>query len=162
VAVALLDAGLVVTATLPCPAEMGGSIHIHKSDSSIVDTVFVCRSTGAGPALTETATPLASLVAADLAKLRQGGVETSHANARCIALGYLVRLAVYSLQAWWDSSLGWTQKLSQVAEACVRRPAWTHCGASTKEAPLGLRLNPKYDPPGMTMASPRKGNGKGS
>ena len=40
VGVAILDAGLVCSATLPCPAEMGGSIHIHGTDSSIVDTVF--------------------------------------------------------------------------------------------------------------------------
>jgi len=43
VGVALLDAGLTCTATIPCPAEMGGSIHIHGTGSSIVDTVFVCR-----------------------------------------------------------------------------------------------------------------------
>jgi putative DNA methylase len=46
IAVAILDAGLTCSAALPCPAEMGGSIHIHGTGSSIVDTVFVCRSTG--------------------------------------------------------------------------------------------------------------------
>jgi putative DNA methylase len=46
VGVALLDSGLVCSTTLPCPAEMGGSIHIHGTRSSIVDTVFVCRATG--------------------------------------------------------------------------------------------------------------------
>jgi hypothetical protein len=37
--------GVAITCTqaLPCPAEMGGSIHIHGTGSSIVDTVFVCR-----------------------------------------------------------------------------------------------------------------------
>jgi len=49
VGVALLDAGLVCTASLPCPAEMGGSIHIHGTKSSIIDTVFVCRTSGAAP-----------------------------------------------------------------------------------------------------------------
>ncbi len=47
VAVAMLDAGLTCSASLPCPAEMGASIHISGTGSSIVDTVFVCRSTGA-------------------------------------------------------------------------------------------------------------------
>ena len=55
VGVAILDAGLVCSASLPCPAEMGGSIHIHGTTSSIVDTVFVCRASGArlreGPAI---------------------------------------------------------------------------------------------------------------
>ena len=49
VGIAILDAGLVCSASLPCPAEMGGSIHIHGTASSIIDTVFVCRSTGAVP-----------------------------------------------------------------------------------------------------------------
>ena len=43
---AILDAGLTCSASLPCPAEMGGSIHIHGTASSIVDTVFVCRDRG--------------------------------------------------------------------------------------------------------------------
>ena len=49
VGVAILDAGLVCSASLPCPAEMGGSIHIHGTTSSIIDTVFVCRTSGAAP-----------------------------------------------------------------------------------------------------------------
>ena len=40
VAIALLDAGLTCTESLPCPAEMGASIHISGTGSSIVDTVF--------------------------------------------------------------------------------------------------------------------------
>ena len=36
IAVALLDAGMACTSSLPCPAEMGGSIHIHGTDSSII------------------------------------------------------------------------------------------------------------------------------
>ena len=49
VAVAILDAGLTCSASLPCPAEMGASIHINGTGSSIIDTVFVCRSTGTFP-----------------------------------------------------------------------------------------------------------------
>ena len=48
VGVAILDAGLVCSASLPCPAEMAGSIHIHGTMSSIIDTVFVCRTSGGG------------------------------------------------------------------------------------------------------------------
>jgi adenine-specific DNA methylase len=50
VAIAILDAGLTCSASLPCPAEMGASIHISGTGSSVVDTVFVCRSTGSVPA----------------------------------------------------------------------------------------------------------------
>src|SRR5690606_38635663 len=49
VGVAILDSGLTCSASLPCPAEMGGSIHIHGTGSSIVDTVFVCRHRGYTP-----------------------------------------------------------------------------------------------------------------
>ena len=49
VGMAILDAGLTCSASLPCPAEMGGSIHIHGTGSSIVDTVFVCRQSGTTP-----------------------------------------------------------------------------------------------------------------
>ena len=46
IGVAILDAGLACTAALPCPAEMGGSIQIHGTASSIIDTVFVCPHIG--------------------------------------------------------------------------------------------------------------------
>ena len=46
IGVAILDAGLTCSASLPCPAEMGGSIHIFGTGSSIIDTVFVCRLNG--------------------------------------------------------------------------------------------------------------------
>ncbi|MDR0638431.1 MAG: DUF1156 domain-containing protein, partial [Spirochaetaceae bacterium] len=45
VAVAILDSGLSCTKVLPCPAEMGASIHIKGTGSSIIDTIFVCRKT---------------------------------------------------------------------------------------------------------------------
>ena len=43
IAVAILDAGLICTKVLPCPAEMGASIHIKGTTSSTVDSIFVCR-----------------------------------------------------------------------------------------------------------------------
>jgi adenine-specific DNA methylase len=49
-AVAILDAGLQCTDSIPCPAEMVASIHINGTNSSIIDTVFVCRSRAQGQA----------------------------------------------------------------------------------------------------------------
>ncbi len=74
VAVAILDAGLVCSASLPCPAEMGASIHINGTGSSIIDTVFVCRSTGSFPRrwLADNAAALARVVAEDLPSLELG------------------------------------------------------------------------------------------
>jgi hypothetical protein len=126
VAVALLDAGLACTAALPCPAEMGGSIHIHKSGSSIVDTVFVCRSTGAVPArlLAEGDSELAALVAADLDHLRAAGVPVTRGDARCVAYGHLIRLAVWKLRRGWVKEAAWSEKLAAVAEEVSRQPRW--------------------------------------
>ena len=46
VGVAILDADLVVSATLPCPAEMGGSIHIHGN--GFIDHRYRVRLPGVG------------------------------------------------------------------------------------------------------------------
>ena len=119
VAVAILDAGLVPTATIPCPAEMGGSIHISGTRSSIVDTVFVCRSEG------ELATDepafawedVARLVSLDLAKLRAGGVKPTPGDTRCIALGHTTRIAVRMLRDGWNRDMRTHEKLARVSRA---------------------------------------------
>ena len=117
VAVAILDAGLVATATIPCPAEMGGSIHISGTTSSIVDTVFVCRSRG------EVATEeqalgcegVVHLVSLDLAKLRAGGVKPTLGDTRCIALGHITRIAVRMLRDGWNREMSTGKKLARVS-----------------------------------------------
>ncbi len=99
VAVALLDSGLTCSASLPCPGEMGASIHINGTGSSIIDTVFVCRSTGSVPRrlITESASDIASLVSDDVEKLTSGGCRPSRGDIRCIIYGHLIRLAVWHL-----------------------------------------------------------------
>src|SRR5437588_11341982 len=86
IAVAILDSGLVCSASLPCPAEMGASIHINGTGSSIIDTVFVCRSTGRFPRrwLAETPAAMAKVVAEDLSLLQQGAVKPTQGDTRCI------------------------------------------------------------------------------
>ena len=100
VGVAILDAGLVCSATLPCPAEMSGSIHIHGTTSSIVDTVFVCRTTGETPTpwLFDSQERLTEIVAEDLAHLSATGRKPTHGDTRCIVLGHLTRGAVWHLR----------------------------------------------------------------
>ena len=104
VGVAILDADLVVSATLPCPAEMGGSIHIHGTGSSIIDTVFVCRTSGAVPRrwIFDTPEQLAAIVAVDLADLEQAGRKPTRGDTRCIVFGHLTRMAVWKLRPLWD------------------------------------------------------------
>ena len=119
IAVAILDSGLTCTAALPCPAEMGGSIHIHGTNSSIVDTVFVCRSTDDGhtPALLETPRDLANLLASELAQLKAAGMKPRRGDIRCITFGHIVRLAVCDLRTSWNSGLPVANKLEIAARA---------------------------------------------
>jgi len=117
VAVAILDAGLTCSASIPCPAEMGASIHISGTGSSIVDTVFVCRKTGRTKAhlLVRNPEEVAVLVKEDLAKLAAAGVKPSHGDARCVAFGHLMRLAVWNVRKGWNANLPTPAKLAEIA-----------------------------------------------
>ena len=126
IAVALLDAGMACTASLPCPAEMGGSIHIHGTESSIVDTVFVCRSTGrvARAELAEDTRALAGLVTRDVGLLREGGVRVTRGDARCVAYGHLTRLAVWRLRGDWKAEAPTAEKLGCVGREVEGFGGW--------------------------------------
>ena len=124
VGVAILDAGLTCSASFPCPAEMGGSIHIHGTASSIVDTVFVCRDTGCTPRdwLFSSEDELAPIVADDLAQLTEAGRKPTVGDTRCIIYGHLTRMAIWNLRKEWEAALPTDEKLDRFAEA-VRRLA---------------------------------------
>lgn len=113
IAVAILDAGLNCSASVPCPAEMGGSIHIHGTGSSIVDTVFVCRKHGSvrRSMLFDSGERLAGIVAEELAALRAAGMKPSDGDIRCIVFGHLARMAVWRLQGGWDRDMATVHKL---------------------------------------------------
>lgn len=117
VAVAILDAGLVCTTTLPCPAEMGASIHISGTGSSIVDTVFVCRATGTILRKLTLDAPevIARLVREDLDRLEQAGLKPTQGDIRCITYGHLVRLAIWHLRKVWRAGAPTDSKLDAVA-----------------------------------------------
>jgi putative DNA methylase len=122
VAVAILDAGLTCSASLPCPAEMAGSIHISGTGSSIVDTVFVCRSTGATPKewLFKDSDGLATIVDRDLEQLRAGGVRPTPGDTRCIVFGHLARMAIWNLRANWSPCLATKEKLKLLSDGMDR------------------------------------------
>ena len=119
VGVAILDAGLTCSATLPCPAEMAGSIHIHGTTSSIVDTVFVCRSTGTIPRqwLFETPEELVAIVAEDRDQLGAAGYKPTPGDLRCIVFGHLTRMAIWNLRREWCAERPTPEKLHRFAEA---------------------------------------------
>jgi hypothetical protein len=116
IAVAILDTGLTCSASLPCPAEMGASIHISGTGSSIIDTVFVCRSTGTVPRrwLPNSLEGVAELVKEDLARLRAGNVRPTRGDTRCIAHGHLIRLAIWDLRKTWNKNAGISKRLLAV------------------------------------------------
>lgn len=116
-AAAVLDAGLTCSASIPCPAEMGASIHINGTGSSVVDSVFVCRSTGSVARRTIVSSPagVADLVRRDLEELSRGGVTASQGDARCLAFGHLIRLAIWNLRSGWDPTAPTEAKLEKVA-----------------------------------------------
>ncbi len=118
VAVAILDSGLTCSAALPCPAEMGASIHINGTGSSIIDTVFVCRTTGviSRKTLPISAEGVSSLVRDDLEELRKGNVKPSYGDTRCIAYGHLVRLAIWNLRSTWDKMADTSKKTAGVSK----------------------------------------------
>lgn len=122
IGVAILDSGLTCSASLPCPAEMGGSIHIHGTASSIVDTVFVCREQGRAPRqwLFDSQDELVAIVAWDLQQLEETGRKATKGDARCVTYGHLTRMAAWNLRSRWESSRGTLSKLRQFAEAINR------------------------------------------
>jgi len=134
VAIAILDAALVCTATLPCPAEMGASIHISGTGSSIVDTVFVCRATGTILRKHTLDTPgaIARLAREDLDRLEQAGLKPTRGDMRCIIYGHLVRLAIWRLRTGWRADAPTSSKIDAVA-AEMRRLG----GVAAPEAILG-------------------------
>jgi len=119
VAMAILDAGLISTASLPCPAEMAASIHIQGTSSSIVDTVFVCRERGTMRRAWrfENADDLARLMAREMDELCAAGMKPTIGDMRCIAFGHITRMAIWGLRSGWDPSLPTARKLTTIRAA---------------------------------------------
>jgi hypothetical protein len=118
VAVALLDSGLVCSGSIPCPAEMGASIHINGTGSSIIDTIFVCRSTGTVPRKWITSEPVevARLIQEDVEKLKAAVIKPTVGDIRCISYGHMIRLAVWFLRKSWRSDRPTVERISRVTD----------------------------------------------
>lgn len=106
VGVAILDAGLTCSASIPCPAEMSSSIHIRGTGSSILDTVFVCREESATPARDPDRSAemenLNNQVLSELEELTAAGMTVSDGDLRCLLFGHTTRLAVRRLRSAWQ------------------------------------------------------------
>jgi len=100
VAVAILDADLNCSATLPAVAEMSASIHILGTASSVLDTIFVCRR---DPEVKQ-GTNIELLLAQDSRTMRRANVRLSRGDLRCLFAGHLARLAINRLRRRWSKS----------------------------------------------------------
>jgi hypothetical protein len=99
--VAVLDAGMLCTAVLPAPAEMGASLHINGTGSSIIDSVFVCRHPAGEPVVLPARASLQGMLVADCRQMSAGGVRVSAGDIRCLANGRLTWLAINDLGSQW-------------------------------------------------------------
>ena len=154
VAVAILDAALVCSGSIPCPAEMGASIHINGTGSSIMDTVFICRSTGLYPRRWLASNPkeLAAVIQADLDLLARGNVEATKGDIKCIASGHLIRLAIWNLRNQWEpgaptdsrirSVRGWIQKFGGI-DAVLEELGSSFDGANRLQLWVAMEESPK-------------------
>ncbi|MBI5550421.1 MAG: DUF1156 domain-containing protein [Desulfobacterales bacterium] len=117
-AVAILDAGLVCSASLPCPAEMGASIHINGTRSSVIDTVFVCRNTGHVPRkwIVDTPEGVADIIREEIEALAVAGLKATQGDIRCIAHGHLTRLSIWNLRSIWKRSISTTERMGVIRE----------------------------------------------
>ena len=151
VGVAVLDSGFVCSATLPCPAEMGGSIHIHGTGSSIIDTVFVCRSTGAVQRhhLFETPGQLSTILQCEMAQLKAAGVKVSTGDLRCMAYGHMTRMAIWNLRRVWSASANTKEKIQQFTDELNRFGYYEGVLAALAKSPQSI-----MDPPTHPHAPP--------
>jgi putative DNA methylase len=128
----------------PLPCRNGGlHSHINGTGSSIIDTVFVCRSTGVVPRrwVVYTTEDVPKLAKEDLAKLQAGHIKMSSGDIRCIAYGHLVRLAIWHLRKKWDKKTDITKRISTVSGWLRDFGEWNEVEKHLKDS-----INPGQEP----------------
>jgi adenine-specific DNA methylase len=101
--VAMLDAGFTCTAVLPAPAEMAASLHIAGTNSSILDSVFVCRkrefvaSAPSAPSVPHPRGSIAAAVRRDVASMKAAGYACTAGDVACLEAGHVAGEAVRRL-----------------------------------------------------------------
>lgn len=124
--VAVLDSKLSCTAVFPAAAEMSASMHIANTSSSILDSVFVCRSVGGEAKLDERVCPgspvdvMVKALVMDAQHMRAAGVRVSTGDLRCLLAGRVAAQAINRLRDQWDAA-GEIQRKMQVVGACLRQ-----------------------------------------
>ncbi len=113
VVVALLDAGLVATASIPCPAEMAASLHIARTGSSVVDSIICSRKASDDVQKKDMSLlEIPELLQKQHDALTYGGVEPTDGDLRCMVLGLLTVYAVNRLSDSWVLSIAIADRLA--------------------------------------------------
>ncbi|MGH2614708.1 MAG: hypothetical protein ACRDJC_05680 [Thermomicrobiales bacterium] len=112
--VAILDAQLNCTATLPAVAEMSASLHIAGTNSSVLDSVFVCRVGAAAIGNDD----IEEALRQDAKALGSSGLRISAGDLRCLAAGHIARLTINLLAPTWDHAAPLTDRMGRASE-CI-------------------------------------------
>lgn len=126
--VAILDADLDCSATLPAAAEMTASLHIAGTGSSILDSVFVCRKPSASRRVRSAqvemplgvGTECREALKADSVAMREAGVKITQGDQRCLLAGHIARIAIRTLRPTWNVSVPLPERL-RTARQCLER-----------------------------------------
>jgi len=120
VCVALLDAGLLCTAVLPAPAEMGASLHINGTGSSTVDSVIVSRrNPERTPSNLMSPGSLETALFQDAEELAAARISVRRGDITCLALGLVMASVNRQLLNSWEAERSVTDKLSQVCRILI-------------------------------------------
>jgi adenine-specific DNA methylase len=119
-AVAILDAGLTCTAVLPAPAEMAASLHIAGTNSSILDSIFVCRKReyvrryeDEIPTRPDT---IEALVEQDVSAMADADYKCTMGDILCLRAGHIAAKAIQKLADEWNSEDLLADRLGRVGE----------------------------------------------
>ena len=116
VVVAILDAGLDCTATLPAAAEMSASLHILGTKSSVLDSIFVCRHVNIAP---QADADIRLVLEQDAALMAAAEVKVTHGDIRCLASGHIARVAINGLHDGWDSGAALSDRMRRAEDRLV-------------------------------------------
>lgn len=92
---------------------MSASLHINNTESSILDSVFVCRH-DAGRLAHLPVSAIPDLLVRDLQEMARGGVRPTLGDAKCLLRGYLAAFTVERLNDNWDLDLPASARLARV------------------------------------------------
>lgn len=120
--VAILDADMKCTATLPAIAEMSASLHIARTGSSVLDTIFVCRRESSVQPVED----LVAVARADICQLEAASVRLTQGDLRCLCAGHMTRFLIHRLSARWRSDRPLSERMAQVKESIQQLPTSLH------------------------------------